>query len=112
MKTKNTLLIIASFIFIVISILLFNFVTSDEDSTQDEYISEFEDELNFDDSYLEATTEGNTFLVSCDTTVRYWENINTEEQFTVEEITCDTMLLYCDTLNGSVVCDTLYLTNN
>jgi len=54
--------------------------------------------------------------VSCDTVVRYWENINTEEQFTDLEVHCDTLCLFCDSSEvGGVTtykCDTLYTIEN
>jgi len=115
MKNNNLLLISGAFVFIIGAIIFSNIGTDDSDS-QEEYVSEF-DELEIEEFNSELlSTEPNTFLVSCDTTVRYWENINTEEQYTELEVHCDTLCLYCDStdINGipTYKCDTLYTIEN
>jgi len=114
MKNNNLPLIVGAFIFIIGALILY--IGSDDSESQEEYISEF-DELEIEELNSELlSSEPNTFLVSCDTVVRYWENINTEEQFTDLEVHCDTLCLFCDSSEvGGVTtykCDTLYTIEN
>jgi hypothetical protein len=120
MTKKNLLLALCVTLFWGILISLFLIVKGGGDEEFDEYQSEYEDSLLFDanlDGQIEYyDLEPNQIFVSCDTVVRYWENINTEEQQTSLDITCDTIFLYCDTViqnqNVTTICDTLYYTNN
>ena len=117
---ENFTMPLAITLFWIILISLFLIVKGGGDEESDEYQSEYEDSLLFDtnlDGQIEHyDLEPNQIFVSCDTVVRYWENINTEEQHTSLEITCDTIFLYCDTViqnqNVTTICDTLYYTNN
>jgi hypothetical protein len=114
MKYNNLPLIVGAFIFIIGALI--GYIGSDDSESQEEYISEF-DELEIEELNSELlSSEPNTFLVSCDTVIRYWENINTEEQFTNLEVHCDTLCLFCDSSEvGGVTtykCDTLYTIEN
>lgn len=108
---KNKKVILLSTIFLVLAFSFYILTSHEDDESFDNFELSIEDSLLIYQSYLQEF-ESNQILVSCDTTIKYWENINTEEQFTTQEIICDTMFLYCDTLNGIVSCDTLYITKN